>query len=436
MKNIKFEILDVALYDYQYIQRHLTEMAASGWRLEKIGSFGNWHYRRCEPAQVRYEVTYAPSASTYNSRPTEAEEALADLCADAGWSKVASVAQLHIYCNENINATPLETDEFTRIQTLKKAMNRHFVPQYLLMIVLFIVQLAMHIHNVFRWPSRTLSSPLMVGNLALMSVAILAYAGMIFGYLHWVRRAEQAVLDGLSVPESAFYRRFRFALWFIILSYLALLLLSAELWLAGASLIFAALALTASGFTMNCCKEMGAPKWVNILVPFLVTFFALALTMPVIFGFLDTVSLSEEPEHPESLPLMLSDLLEAENAERTILEESASPIASYTRYWDQQEGTERDLTLSYTIIDTKLDFAWELCLNEQEQQFLQSASYLSNGVISLNQGELWDAEYARHAPGDYNDRWLICWEGRIVSLKATWPMTDEQIAIAAELLKP
>ena len=82
MKDTKYRLMDAYLYDYPYIQQQLSDQAASGWHLEKIGGI-LWKFRRGEPKQVRYEVTYSPAASVYNSRPTEAEEDLSDLCAQA-----------------------------------------------------------------------------------------------------------------------------------------------------------------------------------------------------------------------------------------------------------------------------------------------------------------------------------------------------------------
>lgn len=436
MKDHKRQLLDFAPFDYQYIQRHLTEMAAKGWRLERITAFGVWHYRRSEPADVRYEITYAPSASAYNSRPTEAEEALSDLCAEAGWERVATLAQLHIYCNEDTGAIPIETDELTRIATLRKAMNRHFVPSYLLLAALFAVQLFMHLQNVSRWPVMTLTSNLMIGNLILLPITILSYLGMIAGYLFWVHKAKEAAQNSQPIPESVFYRRFRWFLWVVIVAYLSLLLLSTGLEIAAVILAIGGTTVGLTGITMNITKTAGAPKWVNILAPFVVTFVGLMLLTPLVFNFLDSASLNVEPQQTDSMPLMITDLVDADHTQHTITEQSSSLVASQTRYWDRQEIAENGLSLSYTVIDTEFDFVWELCLNYQEQQLLQSAYTLSNGIISLNQGDLWGAEYARRAPGDYNDRWLICWEDRIVSLRASWPMTDEQIAIAAELLGP
>lgn len=64
---------------------------------------------------------------------------------------------------------------------------------------------------------------------------------------------------------------------------------------------------------------------------------------------MDRISLSEEPPHPESLPLMLSDLGDPANAEHTILEEESSPLVSYSRYRDESGGN----LLRYTIIDIR-----------------------------------------------------------------------------------
>lgn len=431
MKDRKLELLDYALYDYQYLQRHLQEKAAEGWQLEKISTFGILHYRRREPADIRYEVTYAPSASAYNSRPTESEEALSDLCAEAGWVKVASIAQLHIYSNTDPKATPIETDELTRIETLKAAMNRHFVPGQLLMVGLFVLQFLMQVSNVRRWPLTTLSSNMMLCMLFFFPCTALSFLAMVLGYYHWVRRAERAAERGEPVPECLFYRRFRFVLWALIACYAATLLLSAGFGIIAVVIIIAAVTFGVTGFTMTATKSMGAPKWANILVPFVTAFVILMVLMPLLMGWLDAASLQENPVVPEDLPLVLSDLTEVQDSD-PMVDESTSILLSHTRYseWSEDLGI-----LGYTIVDVHFDPVYELCLNYQEKQFLNSASWIVADVLG-NQGQLWGADYARKATETSRDRWFICWEDRIVTLTVPFPMTDEQIAIAAEALRP
>lgn len=435
MKQHKYELFDTALYDYQFIQQHLTDMAAQGWRLDKVSTIGYWRYRRSAPAQVRYEVTYAASGSAYNSRPTDQEEALTDLCAEAGWVKVAALAQMHIYCNEDPKATPLETDELTRIQNIKRSMGKGFLREQILMIVLFLIQLYMQVSNVIRWPSRTLASPLSVGNVCMIFLLVVLFAINLAAYLLWIRRAENAAREGLPCPSSSFYRKFRYVLWLFVAAYLVILLCSAELWLVGGVLVIMVVCVMSTRVLMALCKKLNSPKWVNIAVPFCVCFL---MTMGLLTGMIFTadglsLDLHETPEG--ELPLTLSDLgLTAEGqSEPTVMEHTASIVGSYGRYWD--ESADGELRLRYLVIDVGWEPLYTMCLNEQERDFLDQADWVSNGEIR-NQSDLWGAHYARHAPGDFKDCWFICWDGRIVSLSATWPLTEEQIAIAAELLGP
>lgn len=438
MKQYKYQMPDFALYEYHYVQQHLMDMASKGWRLDRINGLGLWRYRRAEPANIRYEVTYAPSASAYNSRPTCQEEALSDLCAEAGWVKVASLAQLHIYCNEDPNATPLETDESGRIQTIRRAMNKSFVREHLLLIVLFLIQCVMQLRTIFKYPARSLAQPLTVGNALMTGILVLLYGINLLGYFRWIKRAENAVREGLPGPEAGFYRRFRVVLWVFILVYLVLLLCSAQLWLVGGMLVIVTAVFISARLLINLCKKLNAPKWVNIAVPFVVTWVLMMIAMGIFFTAADGLSLSSEPPHPDSLPLMIQDLTDPgdETLECTIWEESASPLSSYGRYYHDSTAEDSRLNLSYTILDVKCPLIYEMCCNDLEQQFETSASFYFDGSIKTNVGHLWDAEYAVRSSGDFGDRWFICWDSRIVILRAGWPLSEEEITAAAAILKP
>jgi hypothetical protein len=94
-----------------------------------------------------------------------------------------------------------------------------------------------------------------------------------------------------------------------------------------------------------------------------------------------------------------------------------------------------DVRLSYTIVDVKCPVFYDMLLNEQEQQFMQSSLY-SYLPIDGEQRQQFDAEYVRHCANNTGDRWLICWEDRIVYLKASWMLTDAQLDTITNILKP
>lgn len=430
MKDTKYRLMDAYLYDYPYIQQQLSDQAASGWHLEKIGGI-LWKFRRGEPKTVRYEVTYSPAASAFNSRPTEEEEDLADLCAQAGWVRVAAAGQLQVFRNEDPGATPLETDERERLKNIRKTMYRHFFPQYLLMVFLFLFQFYMHSRNLLRWPSRTLSSSLTVFTLAMLPMVSLMYLILILDSLRWLRKAQRAVDDGEPVPVNRFYRWFRWVLIAGFTAYLGSLFAMADMSFAWAILGISAISIACVYGIISLCKYLNAPKWVNIIVPAGVTSLIMVFLLTLFAMSMDHTALNEEPPHPETLPLMLSDLGEFDSTERTILEEDSSPLSSYGRYWDEA-GEER---ISYTIVDIRCPLFYDMIQLEQEENFHISTRRLSDTQVG-DYAELFGAEYVRHARTESRDHWHICWEDRIVNLTATWFLTDDQVAVIVEMLKP
>ena len=429
MKDTKYRLMDAYLYDYPHIEGFLTKQAANGWHLEKIGNL-LWKFRRGEPKTVRYEVTYSPAASAYNARPTDEEEDLAALCAQAGWVRVAAAAQLQVFRNDDIHATPLETDENLRLRNIRKTMNRHFFPQYLLLVLLFLLQFYFHCRNLLRWPAFSLSSPLVVSTLSMLPIVSLIYLVMCANGLLWLRRAQREVDRGETIPVNRFYRWFRWVIWAGLIAYLGSLLSMAGLTFAWGILLISAIIIACLIGCINLCKALNAPKWVTFAAPVLVLCVVVSLLMNLFIINLDRTALEKEPPHPESLPLMLSDLGGSENAVHTIMEEASSPLAAYGRYWDDA-GEER---LSYTIVDIRCPWFYDMIQAEQERNFQLNAHY--QGIDDRNLGHLWGAEYARRAPGEEYDLWLICWDSRVVTLKTTWLMTDAQLAQAASLLQP
>ena len=137
MRDTRYRWNTFQLYDYRGVEDHLSAMAAKGWRLEKAGNTF-WKYRRAEPAQVRYAVTYSDSASQFNPEPTEDQLSLAELCAAAGWEKVCDWFQMQIFSTEDPAAVPLETDEALRLEGIHRSMKKNFLPGNIVLLLLLL----------------------------------------------------------------------------------------------------------------------------------------------------------------------------------------------------------------------------------------------------------------------------------------------------------
>lgn len=90
MKETKRRLERFSFFDHTGMERHLEDMAAQGWMVEKAG--GLWRYRRCEPRKVRFAVTFYPRASMFDPEPTEGELMFREFCEETGWKFAASNA--------------------------------------------------------------------------------------------------------------------------------------------------------------------------------------------------------------------------------------------------------------------------------------------------------------------------------------------------------
>lgn len=425
MKETKYILSNNDIFAYHHLQDKLTRYAAQGWHLEKISNL-YMKFRRGEPKTVRYEVIYNAEASAYNSQPTEAELELAEICAHAGWELAASFAQVQIYRNEDPDATPLETDEVQKHQNIRRNMMRHMVPQRLLLIVLFALEFLMFRSSLLRNPAATLSSGMSILVLMVTAITAIEFSIDLLGNLLWLRKAGRVVNAGQPIPPNRFSRCFQWVMWSTTALFVLALLFIAEPGYGITVLILSPIVAVASLGTMAITKRLNASKKVNYWVPALVTMVVIFTCTPILFDVLTPA------ETPVEYPLTLAQLTGESGSNLLNIEVSSSPLASHGRYYDF--GSEKQI--QYTLVDVHCPLFYDMLLNEQEQNFIDNRHYQGDTFISDELRTLIGADYLRRTATSSEDRWLICWEERILYLYASWPLSDEQAAAMIEVIKP
>ena len=237
MKEIKRCFCSFSFYDQQAIQEKLEEMAEKGWMLEKPRSF-MWTYKRAEAKKLRFSVTYFPSASDFDPGPTDGELTKIDYCRQDGWNLVTSWGVMQIFCNEDLNAVPIETEPVMQVENICRSMKKNVLfPQAVLG--------GMHLWNVIirfsQWrrdPVGELSNPFSIYSVLMFSVLTLACLYEIGFYFCWSRKAKAAAQnDGVFLPI-----RSKPAVSWILLAVSALLLILSYTAPSGAAGIYTALA--------------------------------------------------------------------------------------------------------------------------------------------------------------------------------------------------
>ena len=202
MRNTRYEYNFYSFYDHTGMERHFEKMAAKGWLIEKLGYF--WRYRRIEPQALRFSVVYYPEASEFDPmKPSEGELTFYDFCAQAGWIKAASRAQMNIFYNENADAVPIETDAALQVETLHRSMKKEQLIAWFLMLALalwiFFDMRKGFIRDFAASISRSSALSAILDSVLLFLLCMLELGG----YYLWRRRAKREAELGKFLPTRS-----------------------------------------------------------------------------------------------------------------------------------------------------------------------------------------------------------------------------------------
>ena len=138
MRKTKRRLETLSFYDHTGISSHLEKMAAKGWMLERVANYG-WIYRRMEPRKLRFAVSYYPKASEYDPEYPDSQQTFHEFCAHTGWKLVCTTFQMQVFCNENEDPVPIETDPVLEVETIHAAMMKHFFWGHLVLLALSVI---------------------------------------------------------------------------------------------------------------------------------------------------------------------------------------------------------------------------------------------------------------------------------------------------------
>ena len=197
MKTKKRRMEYISFYNHTGLEEHFTKMAKKGWLIESISNF-YWTYRKIEPKDLHFCVTYYPRASDFDPGPTEEQQTFHDFCAHTGWQLTCTWHQMQVFYNEKENPIPLETDPVLEVETLHKACKKNFLPSYFLLLALGLLMGGYFVARIFADPIGLLSDPshLMTGT-AYVCMAIISITELL-SYFLWYTKAKRAAQNGID----------------------------------------------------------------------------------------------------------------------------------------------------------------------------------------------------------------------------------------------
>lgn len=451
-----------AFYDDQGIARHLERMAQKGWLIERINNYF-WTYRKAQPQQLRFAVTYFPEASDFNPGPTENQQTFLEYCESAGWQFAAQWCQMQIFYNENPAAVPLETDEFSRLQNIHRCMRKNFLPGNIVILILMGILLGLQLLSIPRDLLSLLAENTRLITITLLLLAILSEAGMLLGYYFWRGRSLRSVANGGScVRGGRFQHWLGGPVWLLVLLMLALYLCSVGAYWPVILICAAILSgITAISLVARAImRKKGFAKESNIaatavLILFLsIGFGGLQVVLagwisdshlfqkqPAYIYTIQTGSSSWDWEvYADPIPLTVEDLRPTDYPHYSYeLTERSSPFVSVLKASQTgfPDGFENDERLLYTVVRLKQKVWFRPVL---ESMLRSEERYRYDGEqdnFLLVDAPQWGADevYQRHIDGEPVPEYYICYAPAcILQLDISWEPTAQEIAVIREKL--
>lgn len=460
-KKRRFELY--IFYDYTGIEAHLARMAMKGWQIHKITPF-YWEYRRIEPQEMTYTVTYFSEASDFNPYPTDNQQTFHDYCKKAGWTLAAEWAQMQIFCSAQEDPTPIETDDAIKLKAIHRSMKKNFLPSSIAILLLSLFQIFFQLHMCTQSPADWLSNNTTLFSTTIWGILVLYMLTNLIVYGVWYRRSQKAAARGdTGIESSGRYRKAQ--IFWLILEGIAgagvLLSLSSQYfgWMGIWLIAYIAMILTAL-LIRNALKRAGTSKKLNMTITVIsIAILAVALsgimTRLVVRG-VNTGRLAKKPAetytttmpngtthtwdiYHDSLPLTVEDLQDV-NYDHYSYKWTAREsflLGQYVARQDSFPDGQQAPELRYTIVDVKLPVLSDTCLNEYLTMYDWDEPEEEKRYFKQTDDPAWlaDKVYQLYFQDEAMAEYILCWGSRIVYIRLDEAPAAEQIAIAVEKLR-
>lgn len=444
-KKRRFEFLNII--DSSNTQRHLEKMARQGWLIESVSSFG-WRYRKIEPKNLKFSITYYPKASAFDPHPSEDQQTLIDFCRRTGWILACTVGQAQIFYNENPNPIPIETDPAIELENIHSSAKRSLIPSNVAIMAILLLNVWTHCRLYRANPLQSLASHDIFIILFILLLGVFSAVKSLVDYLSWYKKAKENLDSGRLPPmrDTAVYNKITLA---IIGAAFAAYLVPKFVSSDGVSiravismLIYTVAILTVLPAIQNRLKKENASKNTNriITIGFGIVLNVSMVVMLTMFIFsLNSQGLLSKEEtythngavftlYNDDMPITLEDFgIQATEDYTKRNEHQSSVLLEYSdcrQYPRFDRENYRNLPqLEYTLIKVKAGFLYDFCLKtimDDRQDILPAEGEEYRRVYQPIDPAPWGADSAwrlEHSTTGFAGWYLVCYDDYILEIK-------------------
>lgn len=444
---------------YADLQQKLEKFASEGLFLEKIGAY-RWTFRKGEPKNVHYTVTFFAKASVFSPKPSDEQETYYDYAEATGWNFVSEYGQMQIFMSEDENPVPFDTDESEKLKNIKRCMNRTMLPTYVGVMLIFIMSLVSQCKYYAVNPINYLSSATNLYSVLMYIIVIALYSTQLMSYFVWCRKSAKSIaLGGTCIERNnrLYYTVKRGFTYLCLLMILAMIFaMTSQIGMKFALISVAQVPIVIVAFQVVL---RGMKKMTDSTM--LVRVVCIAVTLAVSFGYIGglsyfivkydflhetsrayrtvTVQLSENYDmdyeiFSDEIPLVVADLYpDAEHPDYSYEKEIDSTLFMKSTSYSQSLYPMRDKPpeISYDIIECKYDWVFDTAM----EYLLRTYDWADFSWHKIDSAPFnADLAYARYYDGEQTGGYYLCYGDTIVSLYLDEKLTDEDREIVLNKL--
>lgn len=432
----------LSFFDPQEVERKLTQMAAEGWMLVKLGYYFST-YRKIEPTQLRFCVTYFPKASTFDSLPSFEEQQKIDYCAMDGWKLLTRLDSMQIYCTDQLDAVPLETDAVVQVKNMYRSIKKTSISAYFLAPIT-LMQLGMQYSDFRSDPLNYLSDYKSLALLFLWLVIPLILGVKLFTEHRWYKKAVRiAAQDGTLTPLSK--KKFSYLLILLSIPLLVYAFYSAGRFSTILLLVMLYPAIIVIEYNIKGkLRDIGASRTTNIAVTIISTVVLTFMTIVIVIA--HVVFTDYNPSHgsdpvasytingeiyhiyDDPQPVRIKDILALDDTWNCTADHQETFLLSYTEYY-QESVPDSSYKIYYSIARIKIPsltpFLRSKALVKRNTSFQES----DNTFLPLDEN-IYGVEkiYQQYYDDQENQIYYVFNGTKIITIRFSEDYTREQIS--------
>lgn len=136
------------IFEYEKEQDYLREMYKSGWKFVKVNGIGRYHFEKCVPQDVVYQLDYNKDGLAHKDEYLKIFE-------DCGWEYLQDYVGYSYFRRavaEDSEEEEIFCDEESRFQMMQRVMRGRMLPLLILFFAVLLLQFLINLlstHNYF-----------------------------------------------------------------------------------------------------------------------------------------------------------------------------------------------------------------------------------------------------------------------------------------------